>query len=100
VWKFVATGALTAIVGFVGHNVLIPPPKIPDNIITEERLQAVIPGMISQYSPYTADQKNIATQLVEINTQIAEMKTQLVQQGMDITNIAAKVRVTASPTVR
>jgi hypothetical protein len=88
---------LTAIIGFIGHNVLVPAPKIPDNIVTEEALEAKMPGLITEYSPYTADQKNIATQLAILSTQLTEMKAELNQQGHDISNIAEKVHVTASP---
>jgi ABC-type Fe2+-enterobactin transport system substrate-binding protein len=69
----------------------------PRDTITMAQLQAVMPAMISQYSPYTEDQKDIATRLARQDAHMEHIDTVLEQQSRDISRLAQKMNLPASP---
>jgi hypothetical protein len=56
-----------------------------------------LPGLIQQYSPYTADSKNIQSRLDVLQIEQAKTTEQLRQLQIDTARIGEKLGVTASP---
>lgn len=69
----------------------------PRNAVTKEDLERSIPSLISQYSPYTQDQRNIATQLQVLHDEQVRQGAALSQMAVDVGRISEKVGVTAHP---
>jgi len=65
------------------------------NVVTKEDL----PGLIQQYSPYTADSKDIKAKLDELRDSQVKTTEQLHQLQIDTARIADKLGVVASPGV-
>lgn len=95
IWKFVATSLASLIVGFG-----ISWGTSPHNVVTREELKGDMPGYVSQYSPYTEDQKEIAAHLQSIDKTLTIIQARQEQQASDIATIAAKAHVTAEPYAR
>ena len=70
---------------------------VPRNVLTKDDLDRLMPQYIAEYSPYTGDAKNIATQLQELHDQNIATQERLRQIQIDVANISAKVHVTADP---
>jgi hypothetical protein len=65
------------------------------NAVTKDEL----PGLIQQYSPYTADSKDIKAKLDELRDAQIKTTEQLHQVQIDTARIGEKLGVTASPGV-
>jgi hypothetical protein len=58
-----------------------------------------LPGLVQQYSPYTADSKDIKAKLDELRDSQVKTEEQLHQLQIDTARIGEKLGVTASPGV-
>lgn len=85
------------IIGFVGHTLLVPVQKIPDGVLTQDTLMKMMPGLISEFSPYTGDQKEIATRMISVDERLTKIEAHQEQQARDIATIANKAHVYANP---
>jgi hypothetical protein len=65
------------------------------NTVTKDEL----PGLIQQFSPYTADSKDIKAKLDELRSEQVRTTEQVRQLQIDTARIGEKLGVTASPGV-
>jgi hypothetical protein len=66
------------------------------NAVTKDEL----PGLVQQYSPYTADSKDIKAKLDELRDAQIRTTEQLRQLQIDTARIADKLHITASPGIK
>lgn len=69
----------------------------PKNAVTQQELIGMMPGLISQYSPYTQDAKTLTDQLTNVRAEQAKEGAQIEQMQIDLARVSEKLGVTAHP---
>lgn len=93
IWQKVAFAMCGLVIGLIAMSF-----TAGRNTVTRDDLTTMMPGMISQYSPYTQDAKAIRLQLDDQANQIGELQAQIAQLDVDIARISDKLNVPAHPT--
>lgn len=69
----------------------------PKNAITQQELNSMMPGYISQYSPYTQDSQALKQQLTTVREVQVQQGAAIQQMQIDLARVSDKLGVTAHP---
>lgn len=71
--------------------------SFPRNVVTKDDLDKAMPGLISQYSQYTQDARNISTQLQALHDEQVRQGQRIEQMAVDVGRVSEKIGVSAHP---
>lgn len=71
----------------------------PKNAVTQQELNSMMPGLISQYSPYTQDQKVLSEQLLTFREVQVKQGAAIEQMQIDLARVSDKLGVPAHPAI-